>query len=1135
MPKEKRAVVFGIQAMKSACIGALVLCCACTDTSKTSRIFERLPAKRTGVEFKNEIIENDFYNFLNFSNIYTGSGVGIGDFDKDGLPDIFFGGCMETSRLYLNRGDFKFKDATVAAGLVTDRWVTGVTVIDINSDGWLDLYLSVSGIGPPDKLKNLLFISNGIREGKGQISFTESAEIYGIADASPSTHANFFDFDKDGDLDLFVIVNPPEYELEKVNNIRPKKVRGEAISTDKLYRNNTVENELKRKEGRSDSASTEVLPLFTDISKEAGILIEGYSLGLNVSDLNNDHWPDIYITNDFLSNDIAYINNQDGTFTNRAAALFKHTSYASMGMDVADINNDGLPEVYVLDMLPEENYRRKMIVTSGNYDRFQRAIDNGYEPSYTRNTLQLNNGDGTFSEVGQQFGVHKTGWSWSALLADYDNDGFRDLYITNGFKRDLGNLDYVNYGEWNPFGTVESQRNRRLALINEQPAASLFNYVYQNRKGEGFEKKSKEWGIDERSVSSGAAFADLDLDGDLDLVVNNIGQEAFIYENKVNELSKNRYLKLQLEGNPYNSQALGAKIWLYYGKEMQFAEHTTYRGYQSSVDPILHFGLGNVTLLDSIRVVFPDCKTAVLKNVKTDTLLLIKNRLAREGSAPLKEKREPALFEKAAPRNQVKYVHQEDKQVDFKQQSLLPHQHSQLGPAMAKGDMNGDGYEDVFIGGAAGKPAVLFFQKADGTFIRKEWALDNAYEDTNAVFFDSDADGDLDLYVCSGGVVQHGKSTIYQDRLYQNDGSGNFVRNETALPAMPTSTKAIAAADYDGDGDIDLFVGGRVTPREYPRTPQSCLLENQKGIFRKSTKAATSKLNRIGMITDALWTDFDTDGDKDLILLGEWMPITIFENREGRLAPEPTIIEGSNGWWNTIAAGDFDNDGDLDFLAGNLGLNTDYRASMEEPFRLYAKDFDQNGSIDPILSQYIDGVEQAVAYRDDLINQIPPLKRRFNTYHQYAEKPFKEVFTTAELKDAEVLESYLFTSSYVENLGQGKFEIRPLPMELQIAPIKKFLVEDFDGNGHLDALVIGNDYSTDVTIGRYDAFSGAVLEGDGTGNFKVPRGTTSGFLANKNAQNMIQVQLGKNADNGEYIWVGNNSDSLQVFKKVDGD
>ncbi len=1134
MPKKKSAVLFGIQVMQSACIGAIAVCCSCTEFSKTPRLFESLPAKLTGVGFKNEIIENDHYNFLNFSNIYTGSGVGVGDFDKDGLPDIFFGGCMETSRLYLNRGDFNFKDATAAAGLVTDRWVTGVTVVDINSDGWLDLYLSVSGIGSPEKLKNLLFINNGIRDGKHQISFTESAEHYGVADASPSTHANFFDFDKDGDLDLFVIVNPPEYELEKVNYIRPKKVRGEAISTDKLYRNNTVENELKRKEGRYDATSKDI-PLFTDISKEAGILIEGYSLGLNVSDLNNDHWPDVYITNDFLSNDIAYINNRDGTFTNRAAALFKHTSYASMGMDVADINNDGLPEVYVLDMLPEENYRRKMIVTSGNYDRFQRAVDNGYEPSYTRNTLQLNNGDGTYSEVGQQFGVHKTGWSWSALLADYDNDGFRDLYITNGFKRDLGNLDYINYGEWNPFGTVESQKERRLALINEQPAASLFNYVYQNRKGEGFAKKSKEWGINERSVSSGAAFADLDLDGDLDIVVNNIGQEAFIYENRANELSNNRYLKLQLEGTPHNRQALGAKIWLYYGEEMQFAEHTTYRGYKSSVDPMLHFGLGEVTLLDSIKVVFPDGRKAVRKNVETNTLLLLKNSSAKEASAPVKVKTEPILFESAAPRNQVKYLHQEDEQVDFKQQSLLPHQHSQLGPAMANGDVNGDGYEDVFIGGAAGKPAVLFFQKADGTFIKEEWAFDNAHEDTNALFFDSDGDGDLDLYVCSGGVIQYGEPTIYQDRLYQNDGLGNFVRNETALPAMPTSTKAIAAADYDGDGDTDLFVGGRVSPGEYPRTPQSYLLENQKGTFRKSIKEGVSKLNRIGMITDALWTDFDGDSDKDLILIGEWMPITIFENRAGKLAAEPTIISGSNGWWNTIAAGDFDKDGDLDFLAGNLGMNTDYRASIEEPFRLYTKDFDQNGSIDPVLSQYIDGVEQTVAYRDDLIKQIPPLKRRFTTYHQYAEKPFKEIFTASELKDAEVLESYLFTSSYVENLGQGKFEIRPLPMELQMAPLKEFIVADFNGNGHLDALVIGNDYSTDVTMGRYDAFSGALLKGDGTGNFKVARGAASGFLANRNAQNMIKVQLGKDADKGEYIWVGNNSDSLQVFKKVDGD
>ena len=1128
---EKSAVII-FRIAKSVCISALLLSSACTDLSKTPSLFKRLTAQRTGIDFKNEIIEDDTYNFLSFSNIYTGSGVGIGDFNKDGLPDIFFGGCMETSRFYLNQGDFKFKDATSEAGLITNRWITGVAVVDINSDGWEDLYLSVSGIGPPEKLKNLLFINNGIQDGKSQISFTESAELYGVADSSPSTHASFFDYDKDGDLDLFVIVNPPEYALETVNQIRPKKVNGEAISTDKLYRNNTVENQLKKADSLSGSPKIVEFPLFTDVSKDAGILIEGYSLSLNVSDLNNDNWPDLYITNDFLSNDIAYINNQDGTFTNRAADLFKHTSYASMGVDVADINNDGLPEVYVLDMLPEENFRRKMIATSGNYDHFQRTIDKGYEPAYTRNTLQMNNGDGTFSEVGQQFNVHKTGWSWSALLADYDNDGFRDLYITNGFKRDLGNLDYINYGEWNPFGTPETQRERRLALINEQPEAALFNYVLKNRKGEGFVKKSEEWGIDERSVSSGAAYADLDMDGDLDLVVNNIGQEAFLYENRADELSENRYLKLKLEGNSYNRQALGAKIWLYYGKEMQFAENTPYRGYQSSIDPILNFGLGDVTTLDSLKIVFPDGMTTIRKNVTTDTLLYIKKSSAKKVDTPKKVKKEPPLFEIAAPEHQIKYLHLEDKQVDFKEQSLLPHQHSQLGPAMAKGDINGDGYEDVFIGGAAGEPAVLFVQKSDGSFIQREWAFDEVYEDTNALFFDSDADGDLDLYVCSGGVIKNGKSEIYQDRLYQNDGSGNFVRNETALPEMHTSTKAIAAGDYDQDGDVDLFIGGRVTPGKYPSVPQSYLLENENGVFRKSSTEVASKLSQIGMVTDALWTDFDNDRDQDLILLGEWMPITIFQNQEGRLDAEPIVIEGTNGWWNTIAAGDFDKDGDLDYLAGNLGLNTDYKASKEEPFRLYAKDFDENGSVDPILSQYIDGVEQTVAYRDDLIEQLPSLKRRFTNYKQYAETPFKEIFTEEEIQNAEVLESYLFASSYVENLGRGKFEVKPLPMELQMAPLKKFLVEDFDGDGNLDALVVGNDYSTDVTIGRYDAFTGAVLLGDGKGSFEVRRAAISGFLADKNAQNMIKVQLGTNTTSDQFFWIGNNSDSLQVFKKV---
>ncbi|MFS4466662.1 VCBS repeat-containing protein [Maribacter sp. 2210JD10-5] len=1082
-----------------------------------------MDSSKTGIHFKNEIKENETYNFLEFSNIYTGSGVGIGDFNNDGLPDIFFGGCMQSSRLYLNQGGLKFKDNTEEAGILTDRWITGVAIVDINADGWEDIYLSVSGIGPSEKTKNLLFINNGLGDTSRQISFTESAEDYGIADASQCSHANFFDYDKDGDLDLFLIINPPDFNLKIVNDIRQKKTKGESPSTDKLYRNNTITKNPIQGNNVSFNEKIKKLPLFTDVSKEAGILTEGYSLSMNISDLNDDNWPDIYITNDFLSDDIIYINNQDGTFTNKANQILKHTSYASMGIDIADINNDAKPEIYVLDMLPEDNYRQKTIVAGGNYHRFQNTLKMGYLHQYSRNTLQLNNGDGSFSEVGQLFNVHKTDWSWSALFADYDNDGYKDLFITNGFKRDLGNLDYMMYGNWNPFGSPEMIKKRQLETINKQSSGKLPNYIFQNQSGMGFLKKSVPWGIGEPSQSHGAAYGDLDNDGDLDLITNNIDQEAFIYENRANELNSNHYLKIKLKGANQNLSALGAKIWLYYDNKVQFIEQTTYRGYESTMDPILHFGLGNNSKIDSLKVIFPDGKVIIKKQIKADTLLVLENK----GAVPAKEKqkRDEFLFSTANYDYGLHYTHQEDLQVDFNQQSLLPHQHSQLGPAMTKGDVNGDGLEDIYIGGSAGNPAALVLQKDDKTFEIKEWTLGMEHEDTNALFFDADKDGDLDLYVCSGGT-QTNNATIFQDRLYMNNGKGNFTKDETALPKINSSTKAIAAADYDKDGDLDLFIGGRITPGKYPNFPESFLLENREGTFHKHTEFP----KEIGMVSDALWTDYDMDNDQDLILVGEWMPITIFENDQGQINSSPITIPYSNGWWNTVSEGDFDNDGDLDYLAGNLGLNTDYRASKEEPLRIYSNDFDNNGSVDPIICQYNDGIEYTIAPRDKLIEQIPSIKKRFTTYHKYASTPFKDIFNEKELENTQVLETYILESCYIENLGNRKFNLRPLPNELQIAPINKLLTKKIDNDEHLDVLAIANDYSTEVTIGRYDASTGAVMLGNGKGGFDVKRGSYSGFLVDKNAKNMITLKLGSEEE--ELILVGNNSDSLQVFKKI---
>ncbi len=1094
---------------------SIIFLTGCQSVTQEAPLFERVLAAETGIHFKNEVVEDDTHNILNFTNMYTGSGVGIGDFNKDGLPDIFLGGCMESSRLYLNEGDFKFTDITEKAGVETNRWITGVAVVDINADGWEDLYLSVSGSAKGVEKANLLFINNGFSERKnGEISFSESAETFGLADTAQCTHGNFFDYDKDGDLDLFLIVNPTDYALNRVNNIRRKKVNGEANSTDKLYQNN----------GNGT---------FSDISQKAGILIEGYSLGVNISDLNNDGWQDIYITNDFLSNDVLYVNNQDGTFTNRASEMLKHTSFASMGLDIADLNNDGFPEIYVLDMFPEDNYRKKMIMGNDNYDRFQYMLKMGYEPQYSRNTLQLNNGDGTFSEVGQLANVHKTDWSWSTLLSDFDNDGLRDIYLTNGFKRDLGSLDYINYANANTFGSPAARRKKQLASIKEQPGAKLPNYIFKNIDGINFQKKSQEWGIAEPSFSHGAAYADLDLDGDLDLVVNNVSQETFIYRNNSNQLNENHFIKIKLIGEPSDNFSMGTKITIYAGTLRLYAEQNPFRGYESSVDPVLHFGLGKAKVIDSIKVYFIDGEEVVLENILADTTIVIDKKIAtlKDSIIRTDKKEEKRYFKKNNTALGLAYKHEEDIQVDFKQQILLPHQHSQLGPAMAKGDINGDGLEDVFIGGAAGKSATFFIQTNEQQFVKKEWFVDEQYEDTNALFFDADGDQDLDLYVTSGGVIFTQEKEIYQDRLYLNDGKGNFEQDKTRLPQMRTSTKTIEAIDFDKDGDIDLFIGGRVSPNNYPKTPKSYILENENGVFKDVTNQKAAGLQEIGMVTDAKWTDIDKDGDVDLIMVGEWMPFTVFANEDGFFSKvENTSLENTSGWWNTLEAGDFDKDGDVDFLAGNLGLNTNLKASEKEPVCLYVNDFDKNGQLDPIMCQYIEGIEYAIPSRDKLIAQIPPIKVRFNTYHKYASASFDKVFKGRELKDIQVFESKIFESCYIENKGNGEFEVRGLPIEIQMAPINKFMVKDFDKDDILDAIAIGNDYDTAVMLGRYDAFTGAFLKGKGDGTFKVTRGTESGFLSTKNAQNMIAVTLGNKIE--DLIIIGNNQDSLEFFSTI---
>src|SRR5680860_724693 len=971
-------------------------------------LFVSVPSSHTHINFSNDIEEDSLNNIYTFMNIYTGAGVGVGDIDNDGLTDIFMAGNGVSSALYRNKGGLVFEDITEKSDLTSESWSTGVAMIDINQDGWLDIYVCVSGSASIAERANLLYINQ--KDG----TFTEEAQNYGLADTAQATQAAFFDYDKDGDLDMFLIINPVDYSLSSVNRIRPKKVNGESSSTDKLYRNN------------GDNT-------FTNVSAAAGIRIEGYSLGLGIADINNDSWPDVYISNDFLTNDVLYLNQGDGTFIDVSDNFLKHTSFAGMGNDIADFNNDGLMDIMVLDMLPEDNQRRKTIVPSGSFDKLQMLSDRGYTPQYTRNTLQLNNGNGSFSEIGQFSGIDKTDWSWSVLLADYDNDGYKDAFITNGFRRELGDLDYINYQQQelsNPFGSDTDRKQKKLEAIKNLPKAAVKNYFFKNKGDLEFNNVSETWGISEKSISNGSAFADLDNDGDLDLIVNNINHKASILENKSEKHADKNFLKIRLEGKPGNLQGIGTTILVETQGKRQYYQHYLSRGYESSVDPQIHFGLGNTKKIDSLSVEWPDGKKQVLKDISCGQTLTIQYTDAEIQGDDTLQKQDKTIFREVSKELGSDYLHVENQFNDFNIQPLIPHMQSKNGPKISVGDIDGDGLEDFYVGGSAGHSGSFFIQTPEATFIEKPLDQDIACEDMGSLLFDVDDDGDQDLYVVSGGSEFQKYNENYQDRLYRNDGRGNFTRDDLAVPEMKTSGSIIAASDFDGDGDLDLFVGGRVVPGEYPLPPQSYLFRNDLEKFTDVTNTLCTQLSDLGMYTAAVWSDFDGFGISDLILAGEFMPISLFKNTRGEFVDvtEKARLSKTSGWWNSLAAADFDHDGDIDFIAGNLGTNSRFKASGEEPLCIYANDYDDNGSIDPVMCYYTLGKNYIAHSRDEIIKQINPMRLRFKTYEEYAKVTFSEAFLPEELKDAYVVHAEHFESSYIENLGDGTFAVHSLSL-----------------------------------------------------------------------------------------------------------
>ncbi|GIL24271.1 MAG: hypothetical protein BroJett042_27840 [Bacteroidota bacterium] len=1083
---------------------ALLLICSVLVSCKLSNDKEKLFAIRhgneLGIDFSNTIVTSDTLGAFSFEYIYNGSGVGVGDFNLDGLPDLFFGGNQVSSQLYLNKGNLQFENVTIKAGLTTNRWVTGVSVVDINQDNRPDIFLAVAGKTSPENMRDLLFINQGVVDGVPV--FKEMAKEYGIDDDGYGTMGAFFDYDQDGDLDLYLLTNA--LESFNRNNLRAKRINGEAPSNDRLYRNN----------GNNT---------FTNVTREAGILIEGYGLGVTICDLNNDHWPDVYVSNDFMSNDLIWINQQDGTFKNAAAEYLKHQTHNGMGVDVADFNNDGLADIAVVDMLPPGHKRQKMMTAGQNYDHFHMSQGLGYQPQYMRNTLQLNRGkfaDGRvlFSEIAFMSGVSSTDWSWAPLFADFDNDGWKDLFISNGYRKDVTDLDFIFYGsqEIGPFGTTEARRNKFNEQIKNLADVKLTNHIFHNNGSLVFQDKTDEWGINIPTFSNGAVYADLDMDGDLELITNNIDQEVIVYENLSQQQTKKpNYIRLHTNDHTFNE-----KIQVYAGGNIQFIERTPFRGFQSSVMDDVHFGIGSVATIDSIQIIWRD-SVATYKKVPANTVLTY----TRHDATPrwIHEKPvQPISF----VRQPSPYAHVEKSTSDMKTTRTLLHDLTRYGPCLAAGDVNGDNLDDFFVGGEKGLKARLFIQQPNGTFMSEFITTDSTREDGAAAFLDVDNDGDLDLYVGGSCITSSDSAAVHL--LYLNNGKGKFTAS-TALPEITIPASCVERADYDNDGDLDLFVGGRYQAGKYPAFSRSYILQNNNGTFVDVTAKLNPELEAPGMVTTASWVDIDGDKKMDLVIAGEWMPIRVFKNN-GTTFKEVTLemgLKNTHGWWNCLKVADLNGDGFMDIIAGNTGKNSFFQPTLENPVQMYAKDFDKNGFIDPIVTYYNNQEKERfiVHNRLVLIDQIPGMKLRFQSFKTYASTPFNKAFKPEELEDAKVYEAFSLASCVLVNEAGQRFKKMDLPQIAQISTINDILVEDVNGDHLPDLLLVGNNYSQETMFGAYDASLGTILLNDGALGWKNLEASRSGFLVEKDARYIrpLRTAAGKG-----YI-IGNNNDSLTYF------
>lgn len=1092
----------------------LIIFSSCYD-NKT--LFRLIPNEESGIQFANILEPTDSLNILNYEYFYNGASVSVGDFNNDGLSDLFFTGNSVPNKLYLNIGNLKFEDVSADAGIENiGIWNSGSAVADVNADSFLDIYVCKNvGEDSVDRA-NSLFICNGL-DSNGIPVFTDMAHEYGVEEYGFSQNAAFLDYDLDGDLDLYVLTN---FVMKRgPANYHPKITDGSAKNNDRLYRNN------------GDNT-------FTNVSNEAGIVYEGYGLGLAIADINLDGWQDIFIGNDYVTNDLVYINNQDGTFSNQAKTTLKHQSRFSMGCDVADINNDGLVDIFTLDMLPKINYRKKTASGGGvSYTTYISTERFGYEYQYIRNMVHINNGNAPFSEVGQMMNLHQTEWSWSPLFADVDNDGHRDLLITNGFPSDLTDMDYIGFRS--DVGSFTKPEQLLMIL----PDLHLPNYGYKNHGNLEFTDNTREWGLVKPSYSNGAAFADLDNDGDLDYIITNIDEKVHLYENTLyaGESSESApgYLRITLKGKTRSSN-LGAKIKISYGEGLtQYHDHSIYRGYLSTVEDVVHFGLGNQQEVEKLEIIWSDGSYQQLRNIRANQVLTLNQQDAKDdinlNTILNGNKVAGGLISEVIGDQKPPYFHEEKDQIDYFIQRTLPHKFSQAGPAIAVGDINGDELEDFILGGSSMVHTSIFIQDENGHFseslLKKRKEQYN--EDEGLLIFDFDGDEDLDLYIASGGFESLSGSDRNQDRLYINNGLGEFSISEGTLPDVSGNGSCVRAADIEGDGDLDLFVGGRVVTGYYPFPATSYILRNDGGVFTDVTEDICKPLKHVGMVTDALWTDYDNNGTPDLIVVGEFMAITIYKNESGVLFEvKNSGIANYTGWWNSIIGGDFDKDGDTDYVAGNLGLNNIYNISYERPLRVYGKDFDNNGTIDPVLSCYYESLtgeieEFPVHAWNKLSGQSSVFRNQFESFSDYGKASMKQLMEPYDTVGLIVLDAKHPETSYIENLGDGKFDIKVLPRAVQVAPVNGMQADDFNTDGNLDIMMIGNDFGNEIISGRYDALNGVILIGDGNGNFDALTTLESGFVVSGDGKALARLTR----EQEDYFIATQNRDSLKVYTK----